>query len=78
MIKIPEKNKIEIELDSKIFSQIEQICRAVNHSIDGFVNNALEREIHYVKQLIDEVDKCGNEVMNEFPETLNSLKKIFE
>lgn len=77
-MKITETQKIEIEIDSKTFSQMEQICKAVNHSINGFINNSLEKEIHYIKQLIDEVDKDRDLLMNEFPETLNSLKKIFE
>lgn len=78
MIEITETEKIEVEIDSKIFSQVGQICKAVNHSIDGFINNAIGKEIHYVKQLIDEVDMDRDLLMNEFPETLNSLKKIFE
>ena len=77
-MKITETQKIEVEINSKTFNQVERICEAVNHSIDGFINNAIGKEIHYIKQLIDEVDMDRDLLMNEFPETLNSLKKIFE
>jgi len=73
-----ETQKIEVEIDPKLFSQMEQICKAVNHSIDGFINNALEKELYWIKQLIDENDQSADSLINAFPETLNSLKKIFE
>ena len=73
---MPETQKIEIELDSKLLKQLKVLSKYTNQTIDSLINRILNKEMIYAMQnAYENLDDLMSEILN-YDQLINDLREI--
>jgi len=71
-----EKEKIEIEIDSKLLKQLKVFSKYTNQTIDSLINRIIDKEFIYaMKNTYENLDDLMSEIFN-YDQLIDDLREV--
>ena len=73
---VQDKQKIEIEIESKVFQQLKVFSEYINQTVESLINKILTKEVkYYICDNFQHLNEFANDVLF-FDNLINKLREL--